>query len=114
VQGAWGVIPAHLNELSPPNIRGTFPGLTYQLGNLIAAGNNTIQSSMADTFFNKNLSWPLAIVVGTVAVVIAVLVGFGREARGVKMGRERDTGAEAFAAAAPRRQGPQSAASAIG
>src|SRR5258707_14770461 len=33
VQGAWGVIPAHLNELSPPEVRGTFPGFSYQLGN---------------------------------------------------------------------------------
>ena len=92
VQGAWGVIPAHLNELSPAAVRGTFPGLTYQLGNLIASGNNTIQSSMADKYFHKDLSWPLAIVVGTVAVVIAVLVGFGREARDVRMGRERVAG----------------------
>jgi SHS family lactate transporter-like MFS transporter len=98
VQGAWGVIPAHLNELSPANIRGTFPGLTYQLGNLIASGNNTIQSAMADDFFHKNLSWPLAIVVGTVAIVIAVLVGFGREARGVRMGRELAADAPAMAA----------------
>jgi SHS family lactate transporter-like MFS transporter len=89
VQGAWGVIPAHLNELSPAEVRGTFPGLTYQLGNLIASGNNTIQSSLADTYFHKDLSWPLAIVVGIVAVLIAVLVGFGREARDVRMGRER-------------------------
>jgi SHS family lactate transporter-like MFS transporter len=89
VQGAWGVIPAHLNELSPPEARGTFPGLTYQLGNLIAAGNSTIQSSLADTYFHKDLSWPFAIVVGSVAVIIAVLVGFGKEARDVKMGLER-------------------------
>ena len=89
VQGAWGVIPAHLNELSPAVIRGTFPGLTYQLGNLIASGNNTLQSAMADRFFNKDLSWPLAIVVTTVAIIIAVLVGFGREAKDVRMGRER-------------------------
>ena len=91
VQGAWGVIPAHLNELSPAEVRGTFPGLTYQLGNLIASGNNTIQSSLADTYFHKDLSWPLAIVVGTVAVLIAVLVGFGHEARDIRMGRERQT-----------------------
>jgi len=44
VQGAWGVIPAHLNELSPPEIRGTFPGLTYQLGNCLAAANATIRA----------------------------------------------------------------------
>lgn len=88
VQGAWGVIPAHLNELSPPSIRATFPGFTYQLGNLVAAGNATLQSSMADRYFHGNLAWPLVIVVGTVAIVIAVLVGLGREARDVRMGRE--------------------------
>ena len=88
VQGAWGVIPAHLNELSPAAIRGTFPGLTYQLGNLLAAGTARLQSGLADNFFGGDLAWPLAIVVGGVAVVIAVLVGFGGEARDVRMGRE--------------------------
>ena len=39
VQGAWGVIPAHLNELSPADARGAFPGFAYQLGNLLASGN---------------------------------------------------------------------------
>ncbi|HET9392640.1 MAG TPA: MFS transporter [Candidatus Rubrimentiphilum sp.] len=47
VQGAWGIIPAHLNEISPPTARGTFPGLTYQLGNLIAAGAGQIISALA-------------------------------------------------------------------
>ena len=86
VQGAWGIIPAHLNELSPPAIRATFPGLTYQLGNLIAAGNATLQSGLADRYFDRNLSWVLAGVAGTVAIIIALLVGFGREAREVRMG----------------------------
>jgi SHS family lactate transporter-like MFS transporter len=89
VQGAWGVIPAHLNELSPPEVRGTFPGVTYQLGNLLAAGNATVQSALADRYFHGALNWPLALVVGTVAVSIALLVGFGREARDMRMGRER-------------------------
>jgi SHS family lactate transporter-like MFS transporter len=93
VQGAWGVIPAHLNELSPAAIRGTFPGLTYTIGNLMASVTLPIQSGLADTYFHKNLSWPLALVVGTAAVVIALLVGFGREARDVRMGRERVSGA---------------------
>ncbi len=88
VQGAWGVIPAHLNELSPAAARGTFPGLTYQLGNLLAAANAPLQSSLAATYFGGDLAWPLALVVGVVALVIGVLVGFGREARGVRMGRE--------------------------
>lgn len=47
VQGSWGVIPAHLNELSPPEARGTFPGFTYQLGNLAAAGIAQYQASLA-------------------------------------------------------------------
>ena len=54
VQGAWGVIPAHLNELSPSSVRATFPGLTYQLGNLLAAGTSTVQSGLADRFFQGN------------------------------------------------------------
>ncbi len=84
VQGAWGVIPAHLNELSPPEIRGTFPGVTYQLGNLLAAANATIQSAIASGL-GGNYSWPLAGVAGICAVIIAVMVGFGREARDVQM-----------------------------
>ncbi|MDQ2663293.1 MAG: MFS transporter [Candidatus Eremiobacteraeota bacterium] len=47
VQGAWGIIPAHLNELSPPAIRGTFPGFVYQVGNLIAAGTLQIIAARA-------------------------------------------------------------------
>lgn len=47
VQGCWGVIPAHLNELSPPAVRGTFPGFTYQLGNLVAAGVPQIEAIVA-------------------------------------------------------------------
>jgi SHS family lactate transporter-like MFS transporter len=87
VQGAWGVVPAHLNELSPPDIRGTFPGLVYQAGNFIAAANATIQTGLADHFGN-DLRWPLAATVGIVAVVIATLVGFGPEAKDVRMGEE--------------------------
>ena len=86
VQGAWGVVPAHLNELSPPDIRGTFPGLVYQAGNFIAAANATIQTGLAD-HFGHDLRWPLAATVGSVAVIIAVLVGFGPEAKDVPMGQ---------------------------
>ncbi len=89
VQGAWGVVPAHLNELSPASIRGTFPGLVYQLGNFIASGNATIQSSIGARM-GHNYSWALAGVAGMAAVVIALFVGFGREARDVRMGEARD------------------------
>ena len=47
VQGAWGVIPVHLNELSPDEVRGTFPGFAYQLGNLLASANATLQAGFA-------------------------------------------------------------------
>jgi SHS family lactate transporter-like MFS transporter len=50
VQGAWGVIPAHLNELSPGDARGTFPGFTYQIGNLISAGAAQMEVAFAGHF----------------------------------------------------------------
>jgi SHS family lactate transporter-like MFS transporter len=90
VQGAWGVIPAHLNELSPPEIRATFPGTVYQLGNLLAAANATIQAGIASAI-GHNYAPPLAGVAGICAVVIALLVGFGREARHVHMGGSHAT-----------------------
>ena len=86
VQGAWGVIPAHLNELSPNEARGTFPGFVYQLGNLLAAANATIQADLA-VRFGGNYGLALAIVAGSVAVIIAVLTSFGVEAKGVAFGR---------------------------
>jgi len=51
VQGAWGVIPAHLNELSPSEVRATFPGFTYQLGNLISAGAAQMEAAFAQTHY---------------------------------------------------------------
>ncbi len=87
VQGAWGVVPVHLNELSPPDIRATFPGLTYQIGNFLASWNANIQAGLAVSL-GTGLAWPLAGVAGTAAVVIAVLVALGPEARHVRMGAE--------------------------
>ncbi|QGZ61686.1 MFS transporter [Paraburkholderia acidisoli] len=84
VQGAWGVIPVHLNEISPDEIRATFPGLVYQLGNLFASVNATMQASLAESHDN-NYGMAMAIVAGTVAVVIAVLILFSRERRGIDM-----------------------------
>jgi SHS family lactate transporter-like MFS transporter len=84
VQGAWGIIPVHLNELSPAEIRATFPGVVYQLGNLIASSNLNIQVAIADAN-GKNYGLAMAIVVGTVAVAICLLVAFGPERRGIAM-----------------------------
>ncbi|GAB0119383.1 MFS transporter [Acidisoma sp. 7E03] len=87
VQGAWGIIPAHLNELSPADIRATFPGFVYQLGNFLASYNATLQTKIGAAN-NHNYSWALAGVAGTVAIIIAVLSAFGVDRSHVKMGRE--------------------------
>lgn len=87
VQGAWGVIPAHLNELSPGAIRGTFPGFVYQLGNFLASYNATLQTRIGASY-HHDYSYALAGVAAVVAVVIALLVGFGVENRDLRMGGE--------------------------
>jgi SHS family lactate transporter-like MFS transporter len=84
VQGAWGVIPVHLNELSPSEIRATFPGVVYQIGNLIASKNLPIQVMIAEAHAN-NYGLAMASVVGSVAVIIVLMVLWGPERRGVAM-----------------------------
>jgi len=84
VQGAWGVIPVHLNELSPTEVRGTFPGLVYQLGNLLASVNASLQAGIAHSH-GGDYARALALVAGTVAVVIAILIRWSPEHRGVDM-----------------------------
>jgi SHS family lactate transporter-like MFS transporter len=88
VQGAWGIIPVHLNELSPDEIRGTFPGFAYQLGNLFASANATLQAGLAESHGN-NYALALALVTGIVALMVALLASVGREARGVVFGRPK-------------------------
>jgi MFS transporter, SHS family, lactate transporter len=83
VQGAWGVIPAHLTELSPDEIRGFYPGVTYQLGNVLAAFNLPIQEAIA-----RSHGYPFALAVTIVPVLLAVagLTAMGSEARGIRFG----------------------------
>ena len=85
VQGAWGVVPTHLNELSPDAVRGTFPGLMYQLGNLLAAINATWQAQLA-VFYGGNYAISLAIVAGAAAIGIVILTAAGVEKKGVVFG----------------------------
>ena len=85
IQGAWGVIPAHLNELSPPEVRGTFPGFAYQLGNLLSSRNVVIQAKLAEQRYGGVFAPVLAWTVLIVALVVAVVTGLGRERRGVDM-----------------------------
>lgn len=84
VQGAWGVVPAHLNELSPPEIRATFPGFVYQLGNLLAAVNLNLQVAIAEAHGN-DYGLAMAVVVGASAAVIALMAALGPEQRGIPM-----------------------------
>jgi SHS family lactate transporter-like MFS transporter len=85
VQGAWGVIPAHLNELSPPAVRGTFPGFAYQLGNLLSSRNVVIQAKLVEGRYRGMYPPVLAWTVVIVATLVAVVTGSGRERRGTDL-----------------------------
>jgi SHS family lactate transporter-like MFS transporter len=85
VQGAWGVIPAHLNELSPAGVRGTFPGLAYQLGNLLSSKNAVIQAKLAESSYGGRFSPVLAWTVLVVASLVAAATVNGRERRGADL-----------------------------
>jgi MFS transporter, SHS family, lactate transporter len=92
VQGAWGVIPAHLNELSPAEIRGFYPGVTYQLGNCLAAFNLPIQERLAES---HSYTFAITATMVPVFIAVAVLTAIGKEARGKPLptssvGRELD------------------------
>ena len=78
VQGAWGIVPVHLNELSPAGARALFPGFAYQLGNLIASRNGPFQAWFASQH-DGNYGLALALVAGVTAVVIAIWTALGPE-----------------------------------
>jgi len=82
VQGAWGVIPAHLNELSPAPVRAILPGFAYQLGNLLTSRNSVLQVSWANRYSGGPLQVALSGTVVIVAVVVALVAIFGPEAKG--------------------------------
>jgi SHS family lactate transporter-like MFS transporter len=82
VQGAWGVIPAHLNELSPAEVRGFYPGVTYQLGNCLAAFNLPIQERLAES---HSYTFAISSTMVIVFIAVAVLAAIGKEARGGKL-----------------------------
>jgi SHS family lactate transporter-like MFS transporter len=78
VQGAWGIVPAHLNELSPPGARAVLPGFAYQLGNLVMARMGPFQAGFAESHGN-DYALALALTVGVVGVLLAVIVFMGGE-----------------------------------
>ena len=81
VQGAWGVIPAHLNELSPSAARATIPAFVYQAGNFLASYNAPLQAKIAEGN-GGDYGLALAVVAAVVAVVIVVVIRFSPERRG--------------------------------
>jgi MFS transporter, SHS family, lactate transporter len=88
VQGAWGVIPAHLTEMSPDAIRGFYPGVTYQLGNLLAAFNLPIQERLAAS---HGYPFALAATIGPVLIAVAVLTAIGKDATGIQFGTSQSS-----------------------
>jgi SHS family lactate transporter-like MFS transporter len=88
VQGAWGIVPVHLNELSPPAWRGTFPGVVYQLGNFFSANAAMLQAKLAEHFVRQNgqpdYALTMACVLLVVFLVLILLAAIGREARGIE------------------------------
>ncbi|KAI1098398.1 carboxylic acid transport protein [Jackrogersella minutella] len=101
VQGAWGVVPIHLNELSPPAYRSTFPGLAYQLGNMVSSPAAQIVNAISESHFVTSKSGKLVdgygptmgIALAIVAVGIAVTAALGPEKRGRSFERAGPAGA---------------------
>ena len=88
VQGAWGVIPAHLNELSPAAVRATFPGFAYQLGNLLTSRNARFQAVLARQFYGGALGPVMSWTVLLVAILVVLFTAIGGEAKGMRMAAE--------------------------
>ena len=80
VQGAWGVIPAHLSELSPNSIRGFLPGFAYQCGVLLSSGVTTLEAVMAN---HMSYATAMALVAATVFACAAIAGALGKERHGI-------------------------------
>ncbi len=85
VQGAWGLGPEHLNELSPDAVRGTLPGFAYQGGNLLASVTAPFLTRVAEAHDN-DYAFAMSVFIACVAVFLALVTAFGPEARGAAFG----------------------------
>lgn len=86
VQGAWGVVPVYLSEISPGPTRATFPGLAYQLGNLLASRISNLQARAAE--HSGSYGRVIAVSIVAVAIFIAFVMSFARESRGAAITTE--------------------------
>ncbi len=84
VQGAWGIVPAHLNELSPPSVRAILPGFAYQLGNLAMSKMAPLQTGVAEAHGN-DYAHVLAVTLACVALALIVVTWLGREAHAAEL-----------------------------
>jgi SHS family lactate transporter-like MFS transporter len=84
VQGAWGVIPAHITELSPDSVRGFLPGFAYQCGVALAGAIGWLEARFAE---HLDYAWAMALTAATVFLLGAVVAQLGPERRGVAFGR---------------------------
>ena len=86
VQGVWGVVPVHLNELSPSEVRGTFPGFAYQLGNLFAANTAVVEAKLAERFRDAgghpDYAKGLALFTLVTSFALIIIAAIGPEKRG--------------------------------
>jgi len=80
VQGAWGVIPAHINELSPGPLRGFFPGFAYQLGVLVASSITYIEALLGEHF---TYAQAMGLLAAGMLLIAAIVIALGPEAKGV-------------------------------
>jgi SHS family lactate transporter-like MFS transporter len=85
VQGAWGIVPAHLNELAPAPVRAILPGVAYQLGNLLSSRNSIFQQAYADRHNAGALNVALSGTVVLVALLVAAITALGPEAKGANL-----------------------------
>ena len=101
VQGAWGIVPVHLNELSPDAVRGTFPGVAYQLGNLFAANTAVVEARLADHFRDASGHPDYAKALGLFTLVIFLVlillaaIGRGKARKGILAMSQLRSGSEA-------------------
>ena len=89
VQGAWGVVPAHISELSPDDVRGFLPGFAYQCGVLLAGSVAYLEAVFAS---HLNYSTAMAMTVGTIFIVASAVIVFGPEKRGARFGEKLHNG----------------------
>jgi SHS family lactate transporter-like MFS transporter len=85
VQGAWGIVPAHVNELSPNHLRGFFPGFAYQLGVMFAASIPYVEAALGERFTYTQAMGGLVSLVFIVAFIVVLL---GPEAKGVSFRKQ--------------------------